>query len=436
MLNRKLMEFKDPEVHRDANLNNLIRVDNKNEVLKKANQVILKQQMAIIEEQRLNILFQMLGITLHELNQPLTSLLGNIELMVLNQNDPDKLKENIRRVVEAGKRFSGIIRKIQNIRQGKTLIQDSLFCPMKTNKQWKFLALVSHEKIANKIESVIKEIDNVELLFHENGLKTVDLNPYNAIDLVITDEKFMAEFETSIIREIKKQNNELPILALFGSMCEETAFHLIQDGLDDYYPVSGFNKKTILHVLNHMKEKARLRHQLNSAFNDLAGMSVQDEQTGLFQRKFFRDALEREITKTKRRDESCVIGKVDVNDFLSEIQNDENGNATPILKDISKIIQDKLSARHLVCRYGHTSFAFILSNTSSEAAKAICEDLRAKFEQYGMDNFSFNESPRIFIGITQLCPENICPANELMEKIDKAASHAKEMGQNPVFVFE
>ncbi|MBT3387786.1 MAG: response regulator, partial [Desulfobacula sp.] len=49
--------------------------------LKKANKKILVQQESVIEEERLKVLLQLSGATAHELNQPLTVLLGNIEIL-------------------------------------------------------------------------------------------------------------------------------------------------------------------------------------------------------------------------------------------------------------------------------------------------------------------------------------------------------------------
>ena len=436
MLNQSVTGLKAHEDAEDSASKHLTAINDKKATLKRANRVILTQQTAIIEEQRLNIRFQMLGITLHELNQPLTSLLGNIELMGLNQDNPEKLKENIKRVEDAGKRFSGIIRKIQAIRQGTALNQDTRFCPMKTNKQWKFYAIVSDETVAKKIQSVMVKNQNVEVVFHDTGsdIETVDVQ--KGIDLVITDGQCLMEYGSSIIQQIKHQNNELPVLAILGPDCEETAFKLIQDGLDDYFTLPEFDQITVGRTLQYLKEKTLIGHQLNSALNDLAGMSIQDEQTGLFQRKFFRDALEREITKAKRQDMSCVIGKLDLTDTLEEIQSREESNLAGVLRNVSSIIQDILGSNHLVCRYGNESFAFILSNTSVKKAQVMCEDLQSKLAQYFVLAFSLNPSTLNFIGLTQFCPQNDCSATDLMGRIDKATSRARNIGEGLIFIFE
>ena len=72
---------------------------------------LVSRQKAVIQEQRLHTLFQILGLTLHELNQPLTSLLGNLELMGLYREKPEKL-------LESCFRFPRLIEEIPRSYQG------------------------------------------------------------------------------------------------------------------------------------------------------------------------------------------------------------------------------------------------------------------------------------------------------------------------------
>jgi two-component system cell cycle response regulator len=88
--------------------------------LRRANQRILEQEKSVIQEERLKVLLEMAGATAHELNQPLTSLLGYIELMRKDQDNPEKLARRMALIEEAGLRIAEVVRKIQNIRHYQT----------------------------------------------------------------------------------------------------------------------------------------------------------------------------------------------------------------------------------------------------------------------------------------------------------------------------
>ena len=90
------------------------------EKLKKANQKILEQQKSLIDKERHKVLLQMAGATAHELNQPLMTLLGYIDLMKIYKDDSEKLIQYTDKIKEAGLNISDIVKKIQNIRNYKT----------------------------------------------------------------------------------------------------------------------------------------------------------------------------------------------------------------------------------------------------------------------------------------------------------------------------
>lgn len=102
-----------------------MELQNKLAELEEANRKITEQQEEAVKKERLNVLLQLAGTTAHELNQPLMGLLGNIELLEMNKNDPEKVLKHITRIKEAGLRISGIVKKIQAISRDKLKLHDS-----------------------------------------------------------------------------------------------------------------------------------------------------------------------------------------------------------------------------------------------------------------------------------------------------------------------
>ena len=72
------------------------------EDLKEANRKILEQQQKLIEEERLKVLLQMSGATAHELNQPLSVLLGNIDLIRLASKDAREMERCLGEIEQSG----------------------------------------------------------------------------------------------------------------------------------------------------------------------------------------------------------------------------------------------------------------------------------------------------------------------------------------------
>ena len=405
-----------------------------NDILYKANRIILKQQTAVTEEERLNVLFQILGITLHELNQPLTSLLGNIELMMLNQNNPQKLKENTKRIEEAGMRFSHIIRKIQNIRQERTIVHDGFFCPL-TGNNWNFL-LLGEEAVKSKLRCSLSGFMNVVLteLSPEEHLMN-KLKPGD-IDLLILDETCLGR-NTVLISEIKAFNNELPIMVILKDQDHAKAFELIRSGADEYCMESDLDESAMKRAIHHARENAWARHQMNSAVKDLSGMSILDEHTGLFQRRFFKDALERDIIKVRRNEIPGAACKLDIDGFMEKIRSDGRTVKPNPLMETATIIQEMVGKSNLVCRYGNESFSFILSGMLPEDAVEICGKLQSALEQFLFNYFLPESPPQVFIGMVQFSSEERClSAHDLMKKMEEACANARIVGKSPLLWIE
>lgn len=88
--------------------------------LRRANLKIQQQHMAIVGEERLKILLQFAGAAAHELNQPLTSLLGNIEMIERFPLTHEEREVCLKAIAKSGETIAAIVRKIQDISHVKT----------------------------------------------------------------------------------------------------------------------------------------------------------------------------------------------------------------------------------------------------------------------------------------------------------------------------
>jgi two-component system cell cycle response regulator len=93
--------------------------------LEEAGRKITEQQEEVVKQERLKVLLQLAGTTAHELNQPLMGLLGNIELLEMNQHDSEKVLKHISRIKASGLRIADIVKKIQAISHDKLKLHDS-----------------------------------------------------------------------------------------------------------------------------------------------------------------------------------------------------------------------------------------------------------------------------------------------------------------------
>lgn len=163
--------------------------------LKKANKKILEQQRAVIEEERLKLLLQMAGTTAHEMNQPLMTLLGNIELLGMDKNAPEKIKNYIKRIEESGEKISGIIKKIQTIRPDEPHMLSPKDEPsvINLNKKIRILCVEKLDDDFEKINTFLNVRSQFNL-FRTRCLKeAIQVLEHVQFDLILSEYFFLTE---------------------------------------------------------------------------------------------------------------------------------------------------------------------------------------------------------------------------------------------------
>ncbi len=85
------------------------------EYLREASLKFKEHEKSVVEIESLKGIIDKYGSAAHELNQPLTALLGSIYLMKLDRDDPEKISRHMERIDDCGKRISAIVKKIQGM---------------------------------------------------------------------------------------------------------------------------------------------------------------------------------------------------------------------------------------------------------------------------------------------------------------------------------
>ncbi len=90
------------------------------EELRESNKILLEHHEMKVNQERLKVLLEMAGATAHELNQPLMTLLGTIELINMTHEFPPDTLKYLTSIEKSAKRIADIVSNIQRIRHYQT----------------------------------------------------------------------------------------------------------------------------------------------------------------------------------------------------------------------------------------------------------------------------------------------------------------------------
>ena len=170
--------------------------------------------------------------------------------------------------------------------------------------------------------------------------------------------------------------------------------------------------------------------QLKLAFDRIEQIAIRDELTGLFNRRFLLDLLERERSRAKRLGTTFSVCLFDLDHFKSI--NDTHGHAMgdEVLKRFARLGDSGLRAVDAFGRYGGEEFLLVLPDTGREGARASAERIRAAFEKADVPQMPADRRLTVTVGIATARPNEEVEA--LLGRADAALYAGKAAGRNRV----
>jgi diguanylate cyclase (GGDEF)-like protein len=167
----------------------------------------------------------------------------------------------------------------------------------------------------------------------------------------------------------------------------------------------------------------------------LVEKATTDEMTGIFNFRYFQDAIEKEFEKASRFNHNLSFIIMDV-DFFKHY-NDTNGHQAgdQVLKTIAGVLKNSCRDRDIPARYGGEEFVVVLPGTPLEPAVKVAERIRKAVEDTPMiyQENQPNKNLTISIGVSNY-PLNASTVKDLIELGDQALYEAKTSGKNKVIV--
>ncbi len=188
-------------------------------------------------------------------------------------------------------------------------------------------------------------------------------------------------------------------------------------------------KKTVLHTVIRDITKRKESEQ------KLISQAIRDPLTGLFNRRYLEESLDRELSKAQRHDNPLAIIMLDADHF--KMFNDSFGHLAgdKILRNMGKQLVTYSRKEDIACRYGGEEFVLVLPETTQLVAIQRAEDLRASVETGKQIKYKRQTLPVVTISLgVAVFPDHGRRVNELISAADKALYVAKEQGRNQVVI--
>jgi len=160
----------------------------------------------------------------------------------------------------------------------------------------------------------------------------------------------------------------------------------------------------------------------------LRNQALRDPLTGLYNRRYMEDSLQRFVRLAERENREVSVVMVDLDHFKK--LNDEHGHAfgDQVLRESAHALVSALRETDIVCRYGGEELVVILPDCNIERAADKAELLRQRIE--GLRETHKAEISASF-GVASI-PHTSGGVTDLLAAADAALYKAKQNGRNQV----
>jgi len=166
----------------------------------------------------------------------------------------------------------------------------------------------------------------------------------------------------------------------------------------------------------------------------LRNQSIRDPLTGLFNRRFMEESLEREVRRATRNKEGVALLMLDLDHF--KLFNDTFGHQAGdvLLRGFGDFLSQGTRGQDVACRFGGEEFLIVLSGASVDAACKRAELLREDLKQLTVRHAG-QVLGRVTVSIgVSAYPDHGATVEELVRAADQALYRAKEEGRDRIVV--
>lgn len=282
--------------------------------------------------------------------------------------------------------------------------------------------------------------DGILILDAVTGTIT-DVNPFLIKLLGYAREEFLQKklWEVGAFRDINSSQetfatlqqeqyvryDDLPLRAKDG--------HLIDvEFVSNVYQVG--REKVIQCNIRDITERKQAQDALLKSQALLLEQSVRDHLTGLFNRRYMEETLERELLRAARKTLQLGVIMLDVDDLKHF--NDSWGHAAgdEALRKLGNLLLNQVRGEDIACRYGGDEFILILPDASLpvtlERAEQIVKLARWAYLQLDGQDLS---AVTLSVGVAHF-PEHGETSTAILKAADAALYRAKHAGRNRVLM--
>lgn len=152
--------------------------------------------------------------------------------------------------------------------------------------------------------------------------------------------------------------------------------------------------------------------------DDLKSRAIHDQLTGLYNRHYFDQLVDKEVERSQRYGHSISFLMIDVNKFKDVNDRYSHNTGDQVLIQIGKILEENVREPDTVIRYGGDEFLVVMPETSS-GSDIVIQRLKDETRNWSQETGLIDFGLTLAVGSAQYDPDEEPPVDQVLKKADK-----------------
>jgi diguanylate cyclase (GGDEF)-like protein len=284
---------------------------------------------------------------------------------------------------------------------------------------------------------IIKTLESFALFSNydeaEDGLEGFKKLLSSPVDIIFCDLEMprIDGFKFLSMMKSRPDLQDTPVIMLSSRNERDLRIKSLEQGASDYITKPFDAEELVARVKVHLKIK-NLQDDLKRTNELLLELSNTDHLTGLFNRRYLMEALDKEVQRSLRKKGNLSLFILDIDHFkqVNDIHGHLQGDVA--LQKVALQLQKELRTYDTAARYGGEEFIAILPDTTLEEAVFVANRVLASVRETRFSGALSQLSLTVSIGVARFSSPDCTTVDSFIKLADDALYRAKAYGRNRV----
>ncbi|MDD2364755.1 MAG: diguanylate cyclase [Desulfuromonadaceae bacterium] len=290
-------------------------------------------------------------------------------------------------------------------------------------------------------EQIIRTLESFSLFSRyyeaEDGLEGFKKLLSSPVDIILCDLEMprIDGFKFLSMLKARPDLQDMPVIILTGMNDRDRKIKGLGQGASDYITKPFDPEELVARVKIHLKIK-KLQDDLKRTNELLLELSNTDHLTGLFNRRYMMEALDKEVHRSIRKGGTLAMIMLDIDHFKRV--NDTYGHlqGDVVLQKVAQQLQKELRSYDCAARYGGEEFVAILPDSSLKEAVFVADRIRLAVQGAKFNGELDKLTLTVSLGVAVFSKDSAPTVDAFIKYADDALYRAKEKGRNRVEFYD